>query len=132
LHDVERTFGVGDDFAFRILLPERVDLRHREARVDRAVPLPQQQLRAARLLDGKTAADFVGIPDGHALQRHADLVRGVAPQMLVWQHHQPDVARSGARPRPRHYRRGVGRGADDAVVLAYEAFDVGRRIDVGD
>ena len=117
LHDVERALRVRDDLAVRVLLPERVDLRDGEARVDRAVPLPQHQLRVPRLLRRKTAADLVRIPHDHAIERHAQLVGGVAPEVLVGQHQQL----LAALPRPRHHRRRVGRRADDAAVLADEA-----------
>ena len=111
-----------------ILLPEGLDLRHGESRVDRAVPLPQDQSRVARLLRREAAVDLVRIPDHHAIERHAQLVAGVAAEMLIGQHEQL----LAALPRPRHHRRGVGRRADDAAVLAAEGFDRGRRVDVGD
>ena len=128
LDDLERALGMRDHLALRILLAERVDLLDGEARVDRAVPLPQQQLGVLDDLRGQPAADLVGIPDGHPIERDAHLEAGVAAEMLVRQHQQL----LAALPRPGHHRRGVGRGADDAAVRADEGFDGGRRVDVGD
>ena len=57
------------------------------------------------------------------------LIGGVPAEMLIGQH-QDLLA---ALPRPAHHlRRGVARRADDAAVLAAEAFDGRGRVDVGD
>src|SRR5688572_1706069 len=45
LHDVERALGVRHNAAGGVLLPEGIDLGDGEACVDRAVSLPQNQLR---------------------------------------------------------------------------------------
>ena len=46
LHDVPRHLGMHDDADAGMLLADRLDLLHGEARVDRAVTLPQDHLRA--------------------------------------------------------------------------------------
>ena len=76
----------------------------------------------------EAAPDLVRIPHDHLVERHAHLERGVAAEMLVGQHQQL----LAVLPRPLHHRRGIGRGADDAAVLADERFDRRGRIDVGD
>ena len=111
-----------------MLLANPRDLLHGEARMHGAVPLPQQQPRIDRLLRRQAAADLVRIPDHHLIERHAHLVRGIAPQMLIWQEQDAPAA----LPRPLEHRARVARRADDAAVLADERFDGGRRIDVGD
>ena len=73
------------------------------------------------LLGLEAAPDFVRIPDDHLVERHAHLEGGVPAEVLVGQHHEL----LAALPRPGHDRRGVGRRADDAAVLAAEGFDVG-------
>ena len=70
----------------------------------------------------------IGIPHDHLGERHAHAERRVAAEMLVGQHQQL----LAALPGPRHDLRGVARGADDAAVLAAEAFDGGRGVDVRD
>jgi hypothetical protein len=80
--------GCANHLAVRVFLPERVNLRHGEPRVDGTMALPQQQLRVPRLLRGQAAADLVRIPHRHAVERHAQLVGGVAAEMLVGQHHE--------------------------------------------
>ena len=102
--------------------------RDREARVHRAVALPENDARA---LDGvrlEAAPDLVRIPDDHLVERHAHLVGGVAAEMLIGQK-QNALA---ALPRPAQRRRGVRRRADDAAALAAERLDRRRGVDVGD
>ncbi len=130
LHDVPRHLGMDDDADAGMLLAQRLDLLHREARVDRAVPLPQEQLRALRLLRRETAAESrAGSHTCHLIERHAHLVGGVAAQVLIGQEQHP----LAALPRPLERRpRALRRRADDAAVLADEGFDRRRRVDVGD
>jgi hypothetical protein len=119
---------VGDDLAVRVFLPEGLDLLHVEARMDRTVPLPQEQLRLACLLGGQTAPRFVRIPHRHAIEGNAELPSGVPTEMLVGEHHEL----LAPLPRPRHDGGRIGRRADHAAVGADEGLNLGRRIDVGD
>ena len=129
LHDVERALGMDDDLAAGMRLPELLDLLHGEARVDAAVALPQNQPRAreARRAStppyGRSGSQMTISSSGTPIR-----IRGVPAEVLVGQHQQL-LARV---PRPRHHLRGVARRADDAAVLAAEAFDGGGRVDVGD
>ena len=128
LHDVERHFRVHDDADAGMLLSKQGDLLHRESCMDRAVPLPQQQLRRLRLFRRETAAELVRIPHLHAIERHAHLVGRVAAQVLIGQEQNP----LAARPRPLEHGARVAGRADDAAVFADEGFDRRRRVDVGD
>ena len=95
--------------------------------MDAAVALPEDQLRARRSASRVEPAERqIRIPEDHLIERHAHLVGGVAAEMLVGQHQQL----LAALPRPGHDLRGVARRADDAAVLAAEAFDGGGRVDV--
>ena len=106
-----------------------LDLPDGEARVHRAVALPEDHARALRPASGSSAApDLVRIPDDHLVERHAELVGGVAPEVLIGQ--EEDLL--AALPRPLQRRRGIRRGADDAAAFAAERFDRRGGIDVGD
>ena len=91
---------------------------------------PFHRISFARLdlLRLEAAPHLVRIPHDHLVERHAHLEGGVAAEMLIGQHQQL----LAALPRPLHDRRGVGRRADDAAVVADERFDRRRRVDVGD
>ena len=111
-----------------MLRAQLLDLPNGETRVDRAVPFPQNH---ARVLDGfglEAAPDFVRIPEHHVVERHAHLVGGVSPEMLIGKKQNLFAA----LPRPLQRRRGVRRGADDAAPLAAERFDRRRGVDVRD
>ena len=125
LHDVERHFGMHDDADARDAAARSCSIcRDGEARVDRAVALPQDHARARSTASGsRPPHDFVRIPHDHLVERHAHLVGGVAAEMLIGQ--EQDLL--AALPRPLQRRRGVRRGADDAAVLAAERLDRGRR-----
>ncbi len=128
LDDVEGALGMGDHAAARVLLTERLDLRHGEARVDRTVPLPENQPRVRDILRLQAAPGLLRIPDDHLVERHAHPVSRVAPQVLIGKHQQSRAALPG----PGHDGGGIRRRADDPAVVADEGFDCGRRVDVGD
>src|SRR5437867_725999 len=117
-----------DDANARVLLPNVLDLTGREARVDRAVTLPQNHARAPHGVRLETAPDLVRIPDDHVVERHAERVRGVATQMLIGKKENSLTAFPG----PFQGGRGVGRGADDATAFAAEGFDGSGGVDVRD
>ena len=95
--------------------------------VDRAVPLPQDHLRALHLLGIEAAEDLVRIPHDHLVERDAHLVGGVAPEMLIGQ----EQNLLAALERPLQRGRRVRRRADGAAALADERLDRRRRVDVG-
>ena len=75
-----------DDDADAGMLPaDGLNLPRGEALVNRAVPFPQDHLRALHLLGIESAEDLVRIPDDHLVERDAHLVRGVAAEMLIGQ-----------------------------------------------
>ena len=123
LHHVQRHFGMHDDANARMLRADVLDLPHGEARVHRAVALPQDHARALDRVGLEAAPDLVRIPHDHLVERHAQLVGGVAAEMLIRQE-QDTLA---ALPRPPQRRRGVRRRADDAAMLAAERLDRRRR-----
>ena len=96
-----------------------LDLPHGEARVNRAMPFPEEHARALHGIGLEAAPDLVRIPHDHPIERHAELVRGVASEMRVREKQNPFAA----IPRPLQRRRGVRRCADDAAVLADERFN---------
>ena len=126
LHDVPRHLGMHDDADAGMLLPDRFDLLRREPRVDRAVPLPQDHLRALHLIGIEAAEDLVRIPHHHLVERDAHLVGGVAAEVLVGQ----EQNLLAARERPLQRRHRVRRRADGAAALADERFNRRRRVDV--
>ena len=128
LHDVPRHFRMDDDADAGMLRAHVLDLPHGEARVHRAVPLPQDDARALDRVGLEAAPDLVRIPHDHLVERHAHLVGGVAAEMLIGQ----EQNLLAALPRPLQRRRRVRRGADDAAVLAAERFDRRGGVDVGD
>src|SRR5439155_7842913 len=117
-----------DDAKAWMLGAQVLDLPDRETRVDRAVPFPQDDPRAPDGVGLEAAPDFVRIPDDHVVERYAELVRRVAPKMLIGQE-QNALA---ALPRPAKRRGGIRRRADDAAALVAERFDRRRGVDVGD
>src|SRR5262249_6317577 len=120
-HDVPWHLGMDDDADARVLRADVLDLAHGEARMDRTVSLPQQHPGA---LDGvrlETAPDLVRIPHRHLVDGHAQLVRGVATEVLIGEKED----RVAALPGPPQRGGGVGRRAYDAAALADERLDRG-------
>ena len=128
LHHLEFTLGMDQDVHTGHLCPRFFDLRHREPLVDAAVPLPQNELGGAQLLRRVSAERFERIPNAHVgIGIKPQLHARVPTQMLVWEEqHTLPVLQS-----PFHGDGRVGRRADGAVVLADEALQVRRRVDVG-
>ena len=127
LHHLERHLGMDDDAHAGMLLAHEVDLLRREADVNRAVALPQDEPRTVDLLARETAERLLRIPHHHLVERHAHAeVGGVAAEMLVGQ--EQDLLL--LLPAPRQDGRGVRRRAHGAAVLADQRFDGRRRVDV--
>src|SRR5205809_638180 len=108
-----------DDADARMLDADVLDLTGGEARVHRAMPLPQDHARALDRVGFDAAPDLVGVPDNHLVERHAELVRRVAAKMLI-RHEENPLA---VLPRPLKRRGGIRRGADNAAMLPAKGFD---------
>src|SRR5262245_9889982 len=103
------------------------DLPCGEARVHGTVAFPQNDPRALDRRGLEAAPDLIWIPDDHLVQRNAEFVRGVSPQVLVRQEEHAFAA----LPRPLQRCGGIRGSADYAATLAAERFDRRRRIDIG-
>ena len=111
--------------------PEGGDVLGPEALVDRAVALPEQE---AGLLDVplvEAAQALAGVPDRHVGRRVAELVAGVAAQVLVGEE-QHLGRRAALAERPGQDGPGVGRGAHRPAVAADERLQGGGGVHVGD
>ena len=111
-----------DNFAFRVLGAERLNVRRLEHLMNGAMSFPEQNLCVADLFLGKTAARLIRVPDDHLIQRNAALVAGPAPEVLIREEQNLGAARQ--RPVQNHWC--VGRGADNTTAITTEGFEVGR------
>src|SRR5688572_29975722 len=116
LHYIPRDLWMHDHTDAGMLAANRFDLLRGETRVDRAMPFPQNHLRALHLFRIEAAKNLVRIPHHHIVERDAHLVRGIPPEMLIRQE-QNLVALSEA-PLQRGHR--IRRRADSAAALADE------------
>src|SRR5262245_26230436 len=111
-----------DDDANAWMLGAHVfDVANGKSGMDRAMALPKNHSRARNRVRVEAAPDFVGIPDDHLVERHAELVRGVAAKMLIGQKENPIAPLPG----PLQRCRGIRRSTDDAVAFAAKGFDRG-------
>ena len=83
-----------DDDSVGVVGPKGVDVARTEALVHRAVTLPQQECGRLQGEVVEAAAVQAGIPHRHVLGRVAELVAGVAPEMLVGE--EQDLVAAGA------------------------------------
>src|SRR5262249_17019128 len=85
LHRFPGHFGM-DDYPYSWMLgTEAGDLADGEPGVDRAVPLPQNDSRAANSFTIETPPWLGRIPHDHLVKRNAKLVGGIATEVLVRQ-----------------------------------------------
>ena len=75
--------GMDHDDAVGVLGPEGLDVLGTEALVHRAVAFPQQQGRLLHLAVGEAAEGLAWVPDSHVVGAEAELVAGVAAEVLV-------------------------------------------------
>ena len=104
------------------------DLVDGEAFVDGAEAVPEEDAGVAERFGGVAADGLVGIPDGHLGEGDAHGLGGVAAEVLVGEEEDALAAFEG----PLEDLGGVGGGADDAAMLAAEAFEGGGGVHVGD
>ena len=102
LDHLVRGLGVDHHDAVGVLGAEGLDVLGPEALVHRAVALPQEQRRLLHLAVGEAADGLTRVPDAHVVGPVAELVAGVAAQVLVREEEDP-VARA---PGPRSGRPG--------------------------
>ena len=121
-------FGVDQHLDPGVLPAELGDVRRLEHLVDRAMPLPEQDLARDEGLLGVAAQREPGVPERHLAEGDAHGPRGVPAEVLVGEEEDP----AAAGERPVEDGPGVRRGADDPAVPAAEGLEVGRRVDVGD
>src|SRR5919108_6136612 len=100
----------------------------REALVDGAVALPQDDARIPNCFGGIPAKLLVRVPDNHLVEGDAHAVAGVAAKMLVGEEQGLFTVFKG----PFHDGSGVGAGADRAAMLSGERFDRSRGVHVAD
>src|SRR5581483_12448172 len=113
------------------IAPGLLDLRHAEAGVHVAVPLPEDHAAAAQLRDAvatQVVERPVVVPERHLLVGNAELERRIAAEVLIGE--EEDPLTTGERPLD--HRAGVAGGANDAAVAPYERLQRRRGVDVGD
>src|SRR5205814_7136527 len=128
LGNLQTALGVNDDANAGMLAADALNLLRREALMNRAIALPEDNARVANRFRRVSAKILVGIPDDHLVKRDAHAIPGVAAKVLVWKEENFLASFEG----PVHDSRGVGAGANRAAVLAGEGFDGCSRVHVGD
>ena len=106
---------MNDHDAVRVLRTERLDVVDAEALVHRAVPLPEQEGRVLDLALLEPADLELRVPDPHVGLVEAEVVGGVAAQVLIGEEEQLLPASQGPRddgPRVRRRAHGSAVAAD--------------------
>src|SRR5215469_15352485 len=85
LRHLETAFGMNDDANAGLFASDRIDVLGEEALMDRAVALPENDLRLREGLGAVPAELLERVPDNHLAERNSHTVAGVAPQMLIRQ-----------------------------------------------
>ena len=111
-HRLHEAFGVDDYVDVRVLRAGLLDLRYGEARVHRAVALPEDDLALAKRVCRVAAQRLERVPDDHLVEPDPELEGGVASQVLIGQEEHALAALEG----PPEGRGRVRRCADDAAV----------------
>src|SRR5436190_21225256 len=89
---------------------------------------PENELGVVQFFLGVAAKLCVRVPEGHLIERNAELRTGIPSQMLVREkEHLVELFQVDIEQRNRIRRR-----ADDAFVASAERFDRGGRVHVGD
>src|SRR5215469_16767059 len=128
LRHLETAFGMNDDANAGLFASDRVDVLGAEALMDRAVALPENDLRLREGLRAVPAEFLERVPDNHLVEWNSHAVAGVAPEMLIRQ--KEDLL--AALKSPFHDLGRVGACANRAAMLAGEGLDGGSGVHVGD
>ena len=83
LYRLQRAFRVNDDVHIGVFQPRTCYLLSCEARVHRAMALPEDHLGALQRLRRVATQGLEGVPQHHLVQGHAHLGAGVATEVLV-------------------------------------------------
>src|SRR5215470_7286496 len=97
-----------------ILRADLVDMLGQEALVDRAVPFPEDNARAAQLFRRCPAVNHEWVPDHALIERNAHGKGSVAAQMLIGKEEDLFVALKG----PFEAGRRIRRSAHQATAFA--------------
>src|SRR5713101_2521043 len=128
LGNLEAAFGMRDDANAGMLAADARDLLRREALVNGAIALPEDDARVANRFRRVSAIFLVRIPDDHLLEWDAHAKTGVAAEVLIGEEEDFFAALKS----PVHHGGSVGARADRAAMLAGKGFDGRGRVHVSD
>lgn len=146
LDDFVAAFGVDQDGDAGDLGTDHIDVFGSEELVDGAVSFPEDEGGVADLVIGEAAGGLFVVPDDHGVEGEAHFGGGVSAEVLVGEednfggglpiaYFRLPIGRGGAGALgegPGEDFFAVGGGADGAAVFAYEGFDGGGGVHVGD
>jgi excinuclease ABC subunit C len=134
LDDLVGALRVHDHEAVWVLGSEPLDLGWLEALMDRAVPLPQQKWRRLDRARFERGDATPWVDDDHVVRAEAELVAGVASEVLVGkeQHLVTALRAAVEAERPPKHRAGVRGGADGSAAVSDKCLQRRRGVHVGD